>query len=103
MLQRADGTRYKTGTGAYGTYEWSETEGLWAAYIYEGGVQNERKRTTLMGPTPNAAGPTYHACVDHNKKLQGLSGEERGPATRKRETITAVCPECFEAHNGECM
>ena len=58
MLQRADGTRYKIGTGAYGTYEWLEIAGLWAAYFYEGGVQNDRNRTTLMGPTRNAAGHT---------------------------------------------
>jgi hypothetical protein len=102
MLQRADGARYKTGTGHRGTYEWVVKDGLWAAYYYPGGVQTHRTRVELMPPQVSG-GKAYDACVEHNKKLLGITGGESGPVTMGRKSTTAVCPECHEAHKGECM
>jgi hypothetical protein len=64
MLRRADGERYKTGTGVRGTYEWAVKDGLWHAYHYPSGTGT---KITLVEPTPRAGKRTYRACVEHNK------------------------------------
>ena len=61
---RADGERYKTGTGVRGTYEWAVKDGLWHAYHYPSGT---RTKITLVESTPRAGKRTYRACVEHNK------------------------------------
>lgn len=48
-------------------------------------------------------GEAYHESLEHNKKLLGITGGESGPVTMGRKSTTAVCPECHEAHKGECM
>ena len=65
MLRRADGTRYKTGTGVRGTYEWVVKDGLHAAYHYRGGVQTSTP-VVLLAPQTSWR-KAYRACVEHNK------------------------------------
>jgi hypothetical protein len=58
--------------------------------------------TELMGERLTGD-EAYHESVEHNKKLLGITGGESGPVTNCRKSTTAVCPECHEAHKGECM
>lgn len=72
-LLRADGARYKIGTGLRGTYEWVVKDGLWAAYHYPGGVQT-RAPVVLM-PPQGSLHKAYRACVEHNNFAR--SGDEK--------------------------
>ena len=65
MLRRADGTRYKTGTGVRGTYEWVVKDGLHGAYHYPGAVQTSTP-VVLLAPQSSWR-KAYLACVEHNK------------------------------------
>ena len=78
-LVRADGTRYKTGKGRRGTYEWviEDTEGLSSAYFYPIGAP-EQGRCLHCGQPAQAAevlvlqtsmGKAYRACVDHDQAV----------------------------------
>ena len=61
-----------------------------------------RGRWEVIGEQLTAA-EAYWASVEDNKKRLGITGggNEPGP-TRRRQQDPPVCPECFEAHNGEC-
>jgi hypothetical protein len=61
--RRADGTRGKTGTGRFGTYEWAVKDGLWHAYHYPHGVRTP----VVLVPPQGSEHKAYRACVEHNK------------------------------------
>ena len=82
MLERPDGSRYKTAVGRWGTYEWVvDKAGRWAAYFFPGGVQTSTP-VVLVAPGAGSEGQTYSACVRHNQGPGDRQGTRRGGGGR---------------------
>jgi hypothetical protein len=98
MLHRADGARYKSGTGSTGTYEWVVKDGLWAAYFYPGGVQMQ---TPVVLLAPQRAGS--QGCRPRGARPIIQARGQRLAKWRKQSAITLEYPEPhFGIRGGSC-